>query len=72
MLKEILTLHALSSKLNKLRIKTVEAFLARCDDNTEAENMRQHLEIDVLPEQWQGALAVIRKIFKYQSKEEVK
>jgi len=64
MIKEILTLRAFSNKLNKLGIKTVKSFLERCEDPKSCEELRQQLDVNVTPEQWNGAVAVVRELFK--------
>lgn len=64
MFKEIFTLRALSSKLNKLGITSVKTFLERCTDPKDAEDLRQQLDMQVTPEQWLGAIAVVKELFK--------
>lgn len=62
--KELLTLRPYLSKLKSIKIKDVDIFLERCKDTQGSEFMRKYLEINVTQEQWEGALAVIRDIFK--------
>jgi len=64
MIKEILTLQALSRKLKELGIKSVAEFLVRCEDSVGLEELRQQLALNVTLEQWSGAIAVVRELFK--------
>ena len=64
MIKEILTLRALSNKLKKLGVDSVKSFLERCNIPEGAEEIRRELDINVTPEQWDGAIAVIKELFK--------
>lgn len=64
MIKEILTLQAFSGKLKKLGIKSVKSFLEHCEDPIKCEELREQLDVKVTPEQWEGAVAVVRDLFK--------
>ena len=64
MIKEILTLRALSNKLKKLGVGSVKTFLERCEIPEASEELRRELDVNVTPEQWNGAIAVIKELFK--------
>lgn len=64
MIKEALAFRALSNKLKKLGISSIKSFLERCDDPKTAEELRQQLELNVTPEQFSGAVAVVKELFK--------
>jgi hypothetical protein len=64
MIKEILTLRAFSNKLNKLGIASVKSFLEHCEDPKNREDLRRQLDVNVTPEQWDGAVAVVKELFK--------
>lgn len=64
MIKEALTLRSLSGKLKKLGIDSVKSFLTICEDPKTAEELRQRLDLNVTPEQWLGAVAVVKELFK--------
>jgi len=64
MIKEMLTLHALSSKLKKLGVKSVKDFLEHCADPVKSEELRKALDINVTTEQWDGAVAVVKELFR--------
>lgn len=64
MIKEALTLRSLTSKLKKLGIDSVKSFLTCCEDPKSADELRQRLELNVTLEQWLGAVAVVKDLFK--------
>ena len=64
MIKEIWTLQPFIKKLKKAGITSVKVFLERCEDPQKQEDLRQQLEINVAPEQWSGAVAVVRELFR--------
>jgi hypothetical protein len=64
MIKEILTLRGFVGKLNKLGITSVKGFLERCQDPVKREELRQQLDVQVTAEQWEGAVAVVKDLFK--------
>lgn len=64
MIKEILTLRSFSNKLDKLGIKSIKSFIERCTDEVAIEDLRQQLGVNVEPVQWQGAVAVVKELFR--------
>lgn len=64
MIKELLTLRILSNKLKRLGIKSAKSFLERCEDPIKCEELRQQLDVKVTAEQWGGAVAVVKELFK--------
>lgn len=64
MIKEMLAFRALSGKLKKLGIDSVKSFLIRCEEPQAAEELRIQLSINVTAEQWLGAIAVVKELFR--------
>lgn len=64
MFKEMLVFRSLSGKLKNAGIGSVKELLDRCQDPQSAEKLRIDLDVNVTPEQWLGAVAVIKELFK--------
>lgn len=64
MFKELFALQPLIKRVKKANISSLKDFLAACDDPVKSEELRKNLEINVTPEQWSGAVAVVKELFK--------
>lgn len=64
MFKELFALQPLIKKIKKANINSLKDFFAACDDPVKCEELRKNLEINVTPEQWLGAVAVVKELLK--------